>query len=74
VCTGVGTHLLPEPSARVLVDRDYLFSALGTIATELPDEVRATFRAWVTGMDVAAGGDEVAGVDGAPGPDERDRP
>lgn len=51
VCTGPGTHLLPEPSARVLVDRDYLFSALGTIGEELPDEVRATFRAWVERED-----------------------
>ena len=29
-----------------------------TIETELPDEVRATFGAWVTGMDLAAGVDE----------------
>ncbi|MCH8613726.1 glutamate mutase L [Arsenicicoccus dermatophilus] len=51
VCTGPGAHLLPESTARVLVDRDYLFSALGTIGEELPDEVRATFRAWVEQAD-----------------------
>lgn len=46
VCTGVGKHLLPEPSARVLMDRDYRFSALGTLAQSYPDEVRETFRRW----------------------------
>ena len=30
-----------------MIDRDYRFSALGTLAQGYPDEVRATFRAWV---------------------------
>jgi len=46
VCTGAGTHLLPPPEARVLIDRDYLFSALGTLAQAYPDDVKATFRRW----------------------------
>ncbi len=48
ICRGPGTHLLPPPEARILIDRDYLFSALGTLAQAHPDEVRATFRRWVT--------------------------
>ena len=47
ICSGPGTHLLPPPGARILIDRDYLFSALGTLAQAHPDEVRATFRRWV---------------------------
>lgn len=46
VCTGAGTHLLPPPEARILVDRDYLFSALGTLAQAYPDDVKTTFRRW----------------------------
>jgi uncharacterized protein (TIGR01319 family) len=47
ICRGPGTHLLPPPEARILIDRDYRFSALGTLAQAHPDEVRATFRRWV---------------------------
>ena len=32
VARGAGRHLLPPPEVRVLIDRDYLFSALGTLA------------------------------------------
>lgn len=46
VCTGAGTSLLPPPQAQLLVDRDYLFSALGTMAHAYPDEVRETLRRW----------------------------
>lgn len=46
VCTGPGKHLLPPPEARILIDRDYLFSALGTLAQAYPQEVRRTFQRW----------------------------
>jgi uncharacterized protein (TIGR01319 family) len=46
VALGAGEHLLPPPEARVLIDRDYLFAALGTLAGAYPDDVRATFGAW----------------------------
>jgi hypothetical protein len=38
--------LLPPPEVRVVIDRDYLFSALGTLAQAYPEEVKATFRSW----------------------------
>lgn len=47
ICTGAGKHLLPTPEARILLDRDYRFSALGTLAQAYPDAVKATFRRWV---------------------------
>jgi uncharacterized protein (TIGR01319 family) len=47
ICTGPGKYLLPPPDARILVDRNYLFSALGTLAQAYPDEVKATFKRWV---------------------------
>jgi len=47
VCTGAGRHLLPEPSATILVDSEYRFSALGTLAGAFPEDVRATFRRWI---------------------------
>jgi MutL protein len=47
VTRGAGKHLLPPPDVRVLIDRDYRFSALGTLAHAYPDEVRSTFRDWV---------------------------
>ena len=47
ICTGPGKHLLPAPDARILMDRNYLFSALGTVAQAYPDEVKATFVRWV---------------------------
>jgi MutL protein len=42
-----GKYLLPPAEVRVLIDRDYRFSALGTLAHVYPDEVRATFHHWV---------------------------
>lgn len=47
VCTGPGKYLLPPASARILLDEDYRFSALGTLAQAYPDDVKATFRRWV---------------------------
>lgn len=47
--TGPGKYLLPRPEAHVLMDRDYRFSALGTLAQAYPDEVRETFRRWGVG-------------------------
>lgn len=47
VCKGPAKYLLPPPEARVLIDRDYRFSALGTLAQAYPEEVKATFRRWV---------------------------
>jgi len=47
ICTGPGKHLLPAPDARILMDRNYLFSALGTVAQAYPDEVKTTFMRWV---------------------------
>lgn len=47
VCTGAGKHLLPVPESRILLDRDYRFSALGTLAQAYPEDVKATFRRWV---------------------------
>lgn len=46
VCTGAGKYLLPPRDARVLIDRRYLFSALGTIAQAYPEEVKKTFERW----------------------------
>ncbi len=47
ICKGPGKYLLPSPDVRVLIDRDYRFSALGTLAQAYPEEVKATFRRWV---------------------------
>ncbi len=46
LCTGPGEHLLPRPGARIHLDRDYLFSALGTIAVRHPGLVGATLATW----------------------------
>jgi uncharacterized protein (TIGR01319 family) len=46
ICTGPGKHLLPPPEVRCLIDGDYLFSALGTMAQAYPDQVRRTFQRW----------------------------
>lgn len=46
ICTGVGKYLLPSKDARILIDRNYLFSALGTLAQAYPDEVKHTFARW----------------------------
>lgn len=47
VCTGAGKYLLPTSDASILMDRDYRFSALGTLAQAYPQEVKKTFAAWV---------------------------
>lgn len=47
ICKGAGKYLLPSPDARILIDRDYRFSALGTLAHEHPEIVRNTFAHWV---------------------------
>lgn len=47
ICRGPGKFLLPQPQAQILIDQDYLFSALGTLAQAYPDDVRLTFRRWV---------------------------
>jgi uncharacterized protein (TIGR01319 family) len=47
ICTGVGKYLLPSPEARVLLDEEYRFSSLGTMAQVYPEEVKLTFRKWV---------------------------
>ncbi len=46
ICTGPGKYLLPPPDARILMDRDYRFSALGTLAQAYPEDVRLTFERW----------------------------
>ncbi len=46
ICTGVGKYLMPSKDARLLIDRNYLFSALGTLAQAYPDEVKLTFKRW----------------------------
>ena len=47
VCSGAGKYLLPAPGTRILIDRDYRFSALGTLAQAYPEAVRMTFQHWV---------------------------
>lgn len=47
ICTGPGKYLLPRPEATLLMDQDYRFSALGTLAQAYPEEVKETFRKWV---------------------------
>ncbi len=47
VCTGAGKYLLPTPEVRILMDCDYRFSALGTLAQAYPEAVKKTFAAWV---------------------------
>lgn len=49
VCTGAGKYLFPNPDASVLIDRDYLFSAFGTLAGSYPEAVKNTFQLWVDG-------------------------
>lgn len=50
ICTGPGKYLLPSPEAQILMDRDYRFSALGTLAQAYPEDVKITFRSWVEKM------------------------
>jgi uncharacterized protein (TIGR01319 family) len=47
ICTGAGKYLLPSPDAKILIDKDYRFSALGTLAQDYPELVKTTFRNWV---------------------------
>jgi uncharacterized protein (TIGR01319 family) len=47
ICKGPGKYLLPSPEAKILIDRDYRFSALGTLAQAYPEEVKMTFRHWI---------------------------
>ncbi|MFZ5952031.1 MAG: glutamate mutase L [Candidatus Rifleibacteriota bacterium] len=47
VCTGPSRSLLPKPDTRVLLDKNYLFSALGTVAIEFPELVKNTFKEWI---------------------------
>ena len=47
ICTGAGKYLLPDPQAHILMDRDYRFSALGTLAQAYPEDVKKTFALWV---------------------------
>ncbi len=42
--TGPTTHLLPRPDARIFLDKNYLFSALGTIAQKYPELVQNTLK------------------------------
>lgn len=50
VCTGTGKYLLPGPEARILLDKEYRFSALGTLAQVYPEDVKHTFRSWVESL------------------------
>ncbi len=52
VCTGPAKYLFPKPEAKIVLDRQYLFSAMGTIADRYPDAVRRTFENWVKGAAV----------------------
>lgn len=47
ICAGAGKYLLPTPKARILIDEDYRFSALGTLAQAYPEDVKKTFRKWI---------------------------
>lgn len=47
ICTGAGKYLLPQPGTAILLDKNYLFSALGTIAQAYPEEVKITFSHWI---------------------------
>lgn len=46
ICTGVGKYLMPPKTAQILIDSDYLFSALGTISVDYPELVKNTFKSW----------------------------
>jgi uncharacterized protein (TIGR01319 family) len=47
MCTGVGKHLLPSKDTKIILDKNYLFSALGTVCTTHPDLVKNTFKSWI---------------------------
>jgi uncharacterized protein (TIGR01319 family) len=46
---GPGTHLLPRESARIILDKNYLFSALGTIAQKHENLVERTLKELIPG-------------------------
>lgn len=72
ICTGAGAQLLPSPEATIVIDRDYRFSALGTVAQCYRDEVRQSFAAWIDAItdNTELPGDEGPGVNGdVPSPD-----
>ncbi|MBR4570052.1 MAG: glutamate mutase L [Candidatus Riflebacteria bacterium] len=46
ICTGVGKYLMPPKTAQILIDSDYLFSALGTMSVDYPELVKNTFKSW----------------------------
>ena len=46
ICTGVGKYLMPPKTAKILIDSDYLFSALGTMSVDYPELVQNTFKSW----------------------------
>ena len=72
ICTGAGAQLLPSPEATIVIDRDYRFSALGTIAQCYPDEVRRTFATWIeslTGSTKLPNDERVGVTDDAAPPD-----
>jgi len=52
VCTGAGKYLLPSPEVRILMDREYRFSALGTLAQAYPEDVKITFKNWINSENV----------------------
>ena len=37
---------MPPKTAQILIDSDYLFSALGTMSVDYPELVRNTFKSW----------------------------
>lgn len=47
ICTGPGKYLLPPPDVSLLIDREYRFSAFGTLAQDYPEQVKTTFQKWV---------------------------
>ncbi len=51
ICTGAGKYLLPSKDSKILLDRNYLFSALGTLSLDYPDLVRNTFKKWIEEYD-----------------------
>ena len=51
ICRGPGRSLLPKPEAQIILDQNYLFSALGTIAVEFPELVKNTFKEWIKTND-----------------------
>ena len=54
ICTGAGKYLFPNPDASVLIDRDYLFSAFGTLAGVYPEAVKNTFQSWVERTELSS--------------------